>query len=318
MMTALPLIIDTDPGLGEPGSVIDDGLAIALALASPEIEVVGLTVVNGNVQASTGYALSQRLLRILGRAEVSLHLGASRPLRQDMARVRELFGGPDASMRAPENHSDTDTPTDATEWLIKQVARRPGEITIAAIGPLTNIAEAIQRDPSFAVNVREIVVMAGNATGSVSNGVEVLADFNVVVDPDAAAIVLDSGASIRLIGIDQTSRVLLSREDAQRLRVDSDTGRSAWLADFVDAWVARGHDDGVGAGDPFCLLHDPLVIAAIANPGLFVFVNVAATVDVRAGEIRLAESAGSSSIRAAIDVDVGAFRALFFERLSRL
>ncbi|MFZ4894363.1 nucleoside hydrolase [Plantibacter sp. Mn2098] len=344
-MHPVPVIIDTDPGLGEPGSVIDDGLAIALAVASPELDVLGLTTVNGNVGAATGYTLARELLCRLGRADIPVRLGAASPLRQDMARVWEVFGAepPTDSATSDAASIDATVPRDAVAWLIEQVAARPGEITIAAIGPVTNLAEAITADPSFARNVKEIVTMAGNATGHVEH-IDVVADFNVLVDPEAMDIVLRSGANVRLIGIDQTSRVVLDRADAEWLRSqdhgDAATGpgagatptpaASTWLADCVDGWIdvleaEASHDD---PGTALCLLHDPLVVAAIVDPSVCTFAAVGASVDLEAGAIDIViPEPGSDSttaitatpaIRAAVDTDVPAFRQLFLSRTATL
>lgn len=325
-MNALPVIIDTDPGLGEPGSVIDDGLAIAFALASPELEVLGLTIVNGNVGAQTGYALADTLLRRLGRTEVPLHIGATAPIRQDMNRVWEVFRGEAVQRFTREAPSGTRSlsqhPTsDAVRWLIDQVASRPGEITLLAIGPMTNIAEAIECDPGFAANTKEIVIMAGNATGQVES-ITVVADFNVIVDPEAMNIVLRSGASIRMIGIDQTSRVKLYPGDAHKLRErESGTGVLRWLAECIDAWIevpdGLPEDSSEGAS---CLLHDPLVVASVIRPEICAFAAFDVTVDFERGDLEVLKlhSPEARRVRAAIDTDVPAFHALFLERLAAL
>lgn len=318
-MSPLPVIIDTDPGLGEIGSVIDDGLAIAVALASPELDVIGLTVVNGNVDVATAYVLARRLLEKLDRADVPLHLGAETPMRQDMATVWQTFRSEQTGETRVAGPELDNVPRDAVPWLVQQVAERPREITIAALGPLTNIAEAIQHDPTFASNVREIVIMGGNATGIVANGVPVLADFNIFVDPEAADIVLRSGIAVRMIGIDQTSRVMLAAEDTRSLRArDRGAGTAAWFADCIDSWIAQPVASGEKAHEGFCLLHDPLVIAVLVDPDLCDFAARSVTVDLARGELLRADGAESSSLSAAVDTDVPSVRALVLERLAAI
>ena len=323
-MTPPTVIIDTDPGLGEPGSVIDDGLAIAFALAIPEIDVLGLTIVNGNVGSSAGYASATALLDRLGRTDIPVRLGADMPLRQDMRTVWQVFGmdAPDAEFSTGQA-APSDRRADAVDWIVEQVAARPGEITVLAIGPMTNIAQAVQADPAFASNVREILVMAGNATGHVEN-IEVVADFNVLVDPEAMDIVLRSGAPVRMVGIDQTSRVMLTPRDASWLRrIGQDNGITSWLADYVDAWIDHEQCKDDDTGYPACLLHDPLVIAALVRPEFFEFADFEAVVDLKAGELDTSkdqsdEAGPLSSISAAVDIDVDRFHAYFLERLSTL
>ena len=318
-MNTIPIIIDTDPGLGEPGNVIDDGLAIAFALASPELDVLGLTVVNGNVGVVTGHTLAHDLLERLGRSDVPVHLGAAAPLRQDMARVWQVFHSAVQSA-APE--PATGVVADAAGWLVEQVSARPGEITLAAIGPLTNVAEAIGLDPDFASKVNEIVVMAGDATAVAGEVGTRAPDFNVFVDPEAADVVLRSGAKIRMIGIDQTSRVRLTTKDAASLRAqDSGNGVGAWLGDCVDAWIEE--ESRAESDDPesFCLLHDPLVIATILRPDLCEFADVEVAVDLEQGCLVLApheRADATATVAAAVDSDVPAVRALFLDRMATL
>ncbi|WP_187976537.1 nucleoside hydrolase [Mycetocola sp. JXN-3] len=322
-MNPLPLIIDTDLGLGDPGSVIDDGLAVALALASPELEVLGLTTVNGNVGGGSAHRLSEALLRRLGRPDIPVIAGADRPLKREMSEVWALFGQDPTERESVLDGVPSDG--DAARWLVERVAERPGEITIAAIGPLTNIARAIHTDPAFAHNVREIVTMAGNATGYIIPGIEVSADFNVAVDPDAFAEVLAAGIPLRAIGIDQTSRVFLTRADAEDLRSAAPAGsRVAWLADRIDGWLdvlARG---AFGEPGEPCLLHDPLVIAALIRPDTCHFTPQRVSVDSTGNSLtqlpliasdETGPPTGRARFAAATDTDVPGFHALFRERL---
>ncbi len=273
----VPVIIDTDPGLGEPGSDIDDGFAIAMALRSPEVDVRGLTIVNGNVDAVTGTDVARRLLQRLGRIDVPVVQGALQPLKRDMAPLRKLFTDVlgDAATSAPSREAllPATRSEHAADFLASEAAARPGDLVVVAIGPMTNLALTIQRHPSFARDVRELVLMAGAATTYAQN-ITVVGDFNTYVDPEALDIVMHSGASIRMVGLDQTSRVILTRDDAAAMRAlarDHDDPFCAWAADCSDAWI-----DFLGRAFPKrpehrngCFLHDPLVLAAVIAPDLF-------------------------------------------------
>jgi purine nucleosidase len=328
-MSAQKIIIDTDPGLGEPGSDIDDGLAIVLAVNSPELDVLGLTIVNGNVDALTGTDVARRLTQRLDRADLPVLLGATEPLVRDMAPVRALFDAviPSSTPAHDLGSDDLLGPTDtehAADFLVRQAALSPGEVTVVAIGPMTNLALAIQRDPAFATNVKELVLMAGSATTYAQN-VTVVGDFNAYVDPEALDIVLRSGAKITMVGLDQTSRVMLNRDDARALRSRGDAF-STWVADCTDAWI-----DFLGRAFPSrpehrdsCFLHDPLVLAVVIDRSLCTWQDAQVEAEITSALARglvvanrglALEPAGPPNATVAIDTDVHAFRQLFLERI---
>ena len=336
-MTRLSVVIDTDPGLGEPGSDIDDGLAIAYALRSPELEVLALTIVNGNVDAITGTDVARRLVERLGVPDLPVILGATEPLVRDMAPVRALFDAvfdsddeldtADASTVAPTDAvlRGPSTPEHAADYLVRIAAERPGEVVVIAIGPMTNLALAIQRDPGFATNVRELVLMAGSATGYAQN-ITVVGDFNAYVDPEALEIVLRSGAAIRMVGLDQTSKVMLTRDDAEVLRKTPDEF-SRWAAECTDAWI-----DFLGMAFPnrvehrtACFLHDPLVVAAVTHPDLLDWQPAhvqAETESELARGLVIADRglalapAGPPNATVAVETHVDDFRQLFLTRIT--
>ena len=328
-MNRLPVILDTDPGLGEPGSDIDDGLAIALAILSPEIELLGLTIVNGNVDTATGVDVARRLLGRLKVHDLPVLAGATRPLRRNMEPVKELFRiavpGHTEAVADRELVGPT-SPQHAADWMIERVLERPGEVTVIAIGPMTNLALAIRREPRFAECVREFVLMAGSATGYAQN-VTVVGDFNTYVDPEAVQIVLDSGANIRMVGLDQTARVLLTRDDAELLAGASDDF-SSWAGVCTIAWI-----DFLGRAFPnrpehqyACFLHDPLVIAAVLDSSLLRWADAHVEAELSSELARglVVADRGLALARprpanasVAIDTDVEGFRDLFLSRLSQ-
>jgi purine nucleosidase len=329
----LKIIIDTDPGLGEPGADIDDGFAIAMALRSPEIEVRGLTIVNGNVDAVTGVDVARRLLQRMGRSDIPVLCGALTPLHRDMAPVRRLFeavlGGDTPAPAEPAKPLLQPTSDmDAANFLVAETAAHPGEITVAAIGPMTNLALALQRDPSFAWNARELLLMAGAATTYAQN-ITVVGDFNAYVDPEALDIVLRSGAKIRMVGLDQTSRVMLTRADAKTMRSIAraqDDPFCDWAADCSEAWI-----DFLGRAFPMrpehrdgCFLHDPLVLAAAIAPRLMKWADAHVEVETQSelarGLVVADRGLALAPMQApnatvAVDTDVESFHRLFLERI---
>lgn len=325
-MAARKVIIDTDPGLGEPGSDIDDGLAIALAVRDPDLDVLGLTIVNGNVTLATGVHVARNLVERLGVAGLPVLAGADAPLVREMAPVRALFdavpgheaAAPAGDLRGPSSDIH------AVDWMIDQAERFPGEITVIAIGPMTNLALAIRRSPAFATNIREFVLMAGSATTYAQN-ITVVGDFNAYVDPEALDVVVRSGGRVTMIGLDQTSKVLLTRADADRMLASADPF-SQWAGACTHAWIdylARAfpkrpeHADG-------CFLHDPLVVAAHLDPRICAWdtahVEVELVSELARGLV-VADRGLSLTIpeapnaTVATDTDVDAFRRLFLSRI---
>lgn len=195
-------IIDTDPG-------IDDAMAIFFAASCPEIDLIGLTTVYGNVPVEMSTRNALHLVEMLGR-HVPVAQGASSPLKRRpwepvfWIHGKQGLGALDAP--AIKTHA---VDHDAADFLVAKAKEQKGQLVVFAIGPLTNIAMAIERDPEFASNVARIVVMGGvvHATGNVT----AYAEANIYNDPDAAQIVFDSGAEVTLVGLDVTDRTSMTK-----------------------------------------------------------------------------------------------------------
>jgi purine nucleosidase len=250
------IIIDTDPGQ-------DDAVAILLALASPELEVLGVTAVAGNVPL----ALTQRNARVvveLAGATVPVFAGADRPLRRALVTAEHVHGKtgldgadlPDPARPLADGH--------AVDFIIDTLRREaPGTVTLCPLGPLTNIAAAFQRAPDIIGRVQRIVLMGG-AYFEVGN-ITPAAEFNIYVDPEAADIVMQSGCRIVIVPLDVTHKALTSAAWIAQMRgLGNRAGAvvAGWTDFFERFDVAKyGH-----AGAP---LHDPCVIAYLLDPALF-------------------------------------------------
>ncbi|MCW1917872.1 nucleoside hydrolase [Rhodobacter sp. KR11] len=252
------IIIDTDPGQ-------DDAFAILLALASPEdLEVLGITAVAGNVPL----ALTERNARIVcelaGRHDVKVFAGCDRPLVRPLVTAEHVHGktgldGPEMiepTMALQEAH--------AVDFLIETLrAEAPGSVTLCPLGPLTNIASAFRKAPDVVGRVAEIVLMGG-AYFEVGN-ITPAAEFNIYVDPEAAAEVFAAGVPIVVMPLDVTHKVLTTRARVERIRaLGSRVGQvAAEWADFFERFdVAKYGTEG----GP---LHDPCVVAYLLKPELF-------------------------------------------------
>lgn len=247
------IVLDTDLSLGEPGSEIDDGIALALALAEPEMDLLAVTTVFGNTDVATATELSRRILSRFRRDEIPVYPGAHRPLVVDPHRTPRTAAG-----AAPELHGAV---------MLAHLAREyAGELTIVAIGPLTNLALALRLDSSFATNVREVVAMGGQFFGQ--NGrLSQPGEFNFWVDPEAADIVLTSGIPLRLVGLDVTSQVRITISDLAS--EDDGDNFASFAATYVKSWITRLQERFPGSGVNSCALHDPLAVIALTRPELF-------------------------------------------------
>lgn len=328
-VSPLPVILDTDPGLGAPGADIDDGFAILYALASPEIDLLGLSIVNGNSALEIGCQSASALLSRVGDDSTPIYAGAEHPLVRNMDEVRALFTHliPDAGKTFALPSSRELSGMEASDWIIRQLTERPHEISIAAIGPMTNLAKALIEEPSIAGLVREFVLMAGSAT-TLAQNVTTVADFNSFVDPEALQIVLESGAPIRMIGLDQTYRIRLSRNDALRLR-NTGSELGVWLAECTEQWIDFNAQAYPNRPDhrEHTFMHDPLTLAAITHPHLFQWEQANVQVETKPGLTygMVVANRGLSvtpmgvpNAWVAVDTDVIEFQRVFMDRLMSL
>jgi purine nucleosidase len=305
------ILLDTDLAMGEPGADIDDGFALAFALADPELSVELVTTVNGNTDVDTATRLTVRLLERLGRGDVPVVRGAATPLVGDWTR-----GGPGIE------RVDAPVPGHAALQIVERVMAEPGELSVVAIGPLTNIALALALEPRVAMRVAEIVVMGGVYLEQ-TNVAAVPGEFNFWVDPHAAAEVLASGAPIRAVGLDVTRRVRLSREHVAWLAESpSDFRRfAAWCA---EEWIA--HLEQTTDQRDSCALHDPLAVASVAYPDLVIWRPARVAVEtsgvhtrgVAVADLLTTTNSGPANCRIAVDVDAAAFLDLFLGRIATL
>ena len=216
MAELIKLIIDTDPG-------VDDAVAILMASAVPEIEILGLTTVGGNVPLARTTRNALALLQAAGRSDIPVAKGASRPLRGRFKYAPQFHGPGGLSHRLPDPSVGPAT-KGAVEFLYDQLtADEPGEVAVVALGPLTNIAQLLWERPFALEQAKNIIVMGGavNAPGNVTPK----AEFNIYSDPVAAEVVLASGLPITLVDLAACRQVGISREQAMGLRSDHPMGR---------------------------------------------------------------------------------------------
>jgi purine nucleosidase len=207
--TAAPrkVIIDTDPGT-------DDAMAIMLALNSPELDVRAFTVVPGNVTAAQGLENALKMVSLANRCEIPVAAGAQHPLFQKLI-TAEFWHGKNglANIELPRSKCNVDKRW-APDLIIEMVHAAPHEITLVPVGPLTNIALALQKDPSIVPLVKEVIIMGGSISGG---NVNAAAEANIYNDPEAAQIVFQAGWPLTMVGLDVGDKTLLSRKHLEQL-----------------------------------------------------------------------------------------------------
>jgi inosine-uridine nucleoside N-ribohydrolase len=251
------IIIDTDPG-------IDDSMAIFYALSSPELEVIGLTTVFGNATTPKTTKNALRLLEIAKRPDIPVAAGADRPMTMKFHGGADFVHGADG-----QGNTDLPAPTSqpvdehAVQFLIDEIMSAPKEITLVPIGPLTNIAMAYLMEPKIAENLKEVVLMGGNAI--VGGNASPTAEANVLDDPEAADIVFGMNVPITMVGLDVTEKAYMSPEVLDRIGTFKNA-RAQHLSKILPFYRAF-HQSRYG--DTGIHVHDSTAITYLLKPELF-------------------------------------------------
>jgi inosine-uridine nucleoside N-ribohydrolase len=320
------VILDTDPG-------IDDALALILAFASPELSVEAITTVAGNVTVAQATRNANLLLEVADpHPRPPIATGATcpmvRPLRTaegyhgedglgELSRFRTETGAP----RYPEPQQLL-APQSAPTLMTDLISTAPGEIVLICIGPLTNLAMAIQAAPAKMAKVKEIVVMGGaiQAPGNVTPG----AEFNLYTDPDAARLVFTSGLPITLVPLDVTQRVMLRAELIEAVVQHIGSRATRFVRDATERLFGVEQEQTGSAATP---LHDPLAVGVVIDPSLVTRRPLYVEVETGNGPAQGMTIADRRHIRkkwkqppnlqVCMEVDAGRFIALFLERICR-
>ncbi|VVA90102.1 unnamed protein product [Arabis nemorensis] len=254
------IIIDTDPG-------IDDAMAIFVALKSPEVDVIGLTTIYGNVYTTLATRNALHLLEVAGRTDIPVAEGTHKTIMNGTKpRIADFVHGKDGlgnqNFPPPKGKPIEKS---APEFLVEQAKLYPGEITVVALGPLTNIALAVQLDPGFSKNVGQIVLLGG--AFAVNGNVNPASEANIFGDPEAADIVFTCGADIIAVGINVTHQVIMTADDRDKLSLSN--GKLAqYICKILDIYYSY-HLEAYEIKGVY--LHDPTTILAAFLPSLFTY-----------------------------------------------
>jgi inosine-uridine nucleoside N-ribohydrolase len=307
---ATPIIIDCDPGH-------DDAIALLLALASPELELVGMTTVAGNQTLDKTTANALRVLELVGRADVTVCAGADRPLVREQYVADYVHG--ESGLDGPDLPPPAGAPAGAhaVEFMAEQIRARDGKLTLVPTGPLTNVALLLALTPDARP---ERIVLMGGAIGEGNR--TPAAEFNIWCDPEAAQRVFASGIDVTMIGLDVTHQALITEGHTEELRAAGRVGRVvAELMDFYARFHRQQYPDL--AGSP---MHDPVAVAHVAAPGLVDVHDAHITVDCGWGggrgrtnvDWRGRHDGGEPNARVGLAIDADAFARLVIDRVASL
>ena len=310
-MNPTRIIIDTDPG-------VDDALALLLALASPEIRLEALTTTQGNVTVEKATRNALSVLEVARASHIPVAKGSMVPLVQPLRASSNVHGESGIGNSKLPDSKAKPVPSHAVDYLIERTLAEPQQISIFPIGPLTNIAMAVRKEPKFAEAVKELVIMGGAILES--GNITPLAEFNIYVDPHAAHIVFHSGIPITLIPLDVTHKCLLKPAHIDRImKIDSPISR--FIKEAVEVYLKFSFERGFGG----VALHDPLTLATVIAPELLTLKEYFVDVDISGGVSMgktFADTYGVTrkpvNMKAAMEVRGEDFVELFLQRMETL
>jgi purine nucleosidase len=306
------ILVDADPG-------IDDACAILLALASPELSLEGVSIVHGNCSLEQGTINGLSILELANASHTPLAKGCENPLVQPSLLAPETHGNtglgyaklPDPRSRPVVQHG--------CDFLIEKILSSPGEITLVAIGPLTNVALAIRQEPRLVDAIKELIIMGGALRHE--GNTTALAEFNTYVDPHAAHVVYHSGIPTTLVPLDVTYQCILTAQDVERLqKIDSPI--STFVKDATKFYMEY-HDDYQGIEG--CVINDPLALALTFAPELCDYRELPVDVDISGG-VSMGKTFADfynyekkpANMKVALGVRPRDFVELFLERMEKL
>lgn len=309
----MKIILDIDTG-------IDDALALAYALGSPELELIGVTGTYGNVLMETGVANDLSLLDLFGRPDVPVFKGVPHARVKDSFEVLPISafihgenGVGEVDIAAPSREAEA---TPAVDFLVEAVREHGDDLVIVATGPMTNLAAAIDADPGFAEKAR-IVIMGGALI--VPGNVNAWTEANISQDPEAADALFRSGADVTMIGLDVTLQTLLTYAHTEKWR-ELGTEAGTFLADMTDFYIKAYETTAPHLGG--CGLHDPLAVGVAVDPSLVTVIEHNMKVDLEGptrgrtigDEERLNDP--EKNVKVAVAVDVERFLSEFMSRIT--
>jgi purine nucleosidase len=310
-MQPIPVMIDCDPG-------VDDAIALLLAFAAPELQILGITTVAGNVPLSVTQTNARRICELANRRDTAVYAGCPRPLMRRLETAEAVHGAtglvgvtlPEPLMPLQSQHG--------VSWLIQTLLDAVEPITVATLGPLTNLAVAIVQAPQILPKIRQLVLMGGAIT---HGNVTASAEFNLYCDPHAAQIVFESGVPLVMISLDVTHTAIATPDRLAAIRAIGDP-LGTIVADLLTAYGAYDQQRHGFAGAP---LHDPCVIAYLLQPELFQTQDLYVAIETQSQQAIgrtivdwWGTSGQAANVRVAVGIDAAGFYGLLGDRLNQL
>src|SRR5258706_3169537 len=291
------VIIDTDPG-------VDDALALLLAMRSPELKIEAITAVAGNVPLALTLPNALRMVEIAGRTDIPVAAGAKSPLMRRLVTAAYAHGENGLGGAVFPEPKTKPVPEPAAIRIRQVVMKFPVEVTLLTIGPLTNIATALNADPDLAGMVRSLVMMGGSLSGG---NITPAAEFNVYVDPEAARIVFQSGIPVTMVGLDVTRKTSLTEDHVRQLQAGQNPVSQA-AASIARNATEHNRQRGFVVGPN---MHDSLAVAGFLDPSVLqlkeYYVDVETMGELTAGEtLGYSPNAGDLRRQPGMEKDAGA------------
>ena len=294
------IIIDCDPG-------VDDAFALLLACKCNELDILGITTVAGNCSLDDATNNTFKMLDMAGRNDILVYKGSDRSLIKEDVDAEDVHGIGGLGGVTFEKINRNTEDMNGIDYLVSTVNKYPGEVTVVALGPLTNIALAIRNDKDFSKNVKELVMMGG-AVGK--GNITPDAEFNFYKDPDAAKEVFDNfKGKIVMVGLDVTRKIPLTKRLEQKL-LEIDTPLSRFLYDIT----RNGAEFDRKAGNDGLIINDPLTIAYLIDRNILDFINRNVVVDEKSGKSIIKEATHYDDL-VAVSVEVNKFYKMLFKSI---
>ena len=291
-------------------------LAMLLALSSPGLCVEAITTVAGNQKVDKTTANALKVLTVAGRTDITVAVGMSRPMVRDLI-VATSHG--ESGLDGPDLPEPAFAPDrrHAVDVIIEKVLQSPDKVTLIPVGPLTNIAMALIKEPRITGNIDRIVVMGG-AIGQ--GNTTPAAEFNIYVDPEAAQVVFHAGIPVTMVGLDVTHKAIVTHEEFKKIRAMGRPPVATMIADILN-YFTRYYDDFYGFGG--VPIHDACAVAEVICPGIvtqkLMNVEVETTSELTRGQTvcdLLGISGRPANVHVGVDIDVPAFKELLFRGLT--
>lgn len=301
---------------------IDDALAILFALRSPEARVIACGTVRGNVSSHQAAVNTLRVLEVAGHPSIPVAVGCDHPLIEPQSSAGWVHGDDGLGNTDQPEPAGKPTGEHAVDQMLRLTREHPGEITIVAVGPLTNLATALAKDPSFADRVGQVVIMGG--TVAAPGNIGPVTEANIRHDPEAAKAVFAAGWPLTMIGLDVTMQTFLTEEMARHL-ADSNDPVARFAAEISDFYLSAYERF---LGERKCALHDPLAVAAALDPSIVTTVKMYVEVETEGnhtrgmtvGDRRITVnkelSVANPNVDVALGVDASRFEGLLLDRLA--